>query len=208
MRILSCTSASPPRWQDVPRRRLGRMAGTVEMAAMARREGVASCLSARWASRSGHRRSRAPRRNCGSLARIRMATGGSRWPNCSMMRRGFFAVLDRGKDGEIDPDDITYYENVMVPEIRVMTGGRGPRMEGSERGRGGRGGGDGRGGPGGAGPGGGGAGGQGMQFGRGDGKKSGAVVHERLGAARFRILRPARTGRLRRCEPQPGHRSG
>ncbi len=97
----------------------------------------------------------------------------------------FFAVLDRGKDGEIDPDDITYYENVMVPEIRVMSGGRGPRMEGGERGRGGRGGGDGRGGPGGAGPGGGGAGGQGMQFGRGDGKKSGAVVHERLGAAWF-----------------------
>ena len=89
----------------------------------------------------------------------------------------FFAVLDRGKDGEIDPDDIAYYENVLVPEIRVASGGRGPRSDGGERGRGGRG----RG----AGPRGGGSGGQGLQFGNGDGKKTAAVVHERIGAARF-----------------------
>lgn len=31
----------------------------------------------------------------------------------------WFAVLDRGHDGEIDPDDIEYYESVLVPEIRV-----------------------------------------------------------------------------------------
>jgi hypothetical protein len=91
----------------------------------------------------------------------------------------FFAVLDRGKDGEIDPDDIAFYENVLVPEIRVASGGRGSRPEGGGP-RGGRGG-RGRGGPGG-----GGAGGQGMQFGSSDGNgKKSAVVHERLGAARF-----------------------
>jgi Ca2+-binding EF-hand superfamily protein len=84
----------------------------------------------------------------------------------------FFAVLDRGKDGEIDPDDIAYYENVLVPEIRVASGGRGPTSEGGERGRGGRG------------RGGGGSGGQGMQIGNGD-KKSTAAVHERIGAARY-----------------------
>ncbi|MEP9359413.1 hypothetical protein [Sphingomonas sp. KR3-1] len=31
----------------------------------------------------------------------------------------FFAVLDRGKDGEIDPDDLEYYETVIAPMIRV-----------------------------------------------------------------------------------------
>ena len=31
----------------------------------------------------------------------------------------WFIVLDRGHDGEIDPDDIEYYESVLVPEIRV-----------------------------------------------------------------------------------------
>lgn len=31
----------------------------------------------------------------------------------------FFAVLDRGHDGEIDPDDIDYYESILLPEIRV-----------------------------------------------------------------------------------------
>ncbi len=85
----------------------------------------------------------------------------------------FFAVLDRGKDGEIDPDDIAFYENVLVPEIRVASGGRGPRSEGGERGRGGRG------------RGGGGSGGQGMQFGNGDSKKGATAVHERIGAARY-----------------------
>jgi len=31
----------------------------------------------------------------------------------------WFAVLDRGHDGEIDPGDIEYYETVLAPEIRV-----------------------------------------------------------------------------------------
>jgi hypothetical protein len=31
----------------------------------------------------------------------------------------FFAVLDRGKDGEIDPEDLEYYETVIAPMIRV-----------------------------------------------------------------------------------------
>jgi Ca2+-binding EF-hand superfamily protein len=31
----------------------------------------------------------------------------------------FFTVLDRGKDGEIDPEDLEYYETVMAPMIRV-----------------------------------------------------------------------------------------
>jgi hypothetical protein len=81
----------------------------------------------------------------------------------------FFAVLDRGKEGEIDPEDIAYYENVLVPEIRVASGGRGSRSGGGERGRGG----SGR------------SGGQGMQLGNGDAKKSAAIVHERIGAGRF-----------------------
>jgi hypothetical protein len=31
----------------------------------------------------------------------------------------FFALLDVNHDGEIDPDEITRYENVVVPEIRA-----------------------------------------------------------------------------------------
>ncbi|MBE2991083.1 EF-hand domain-containing protein [Sphingomonas sp. CFBP 13603] len=96
----------------------------------------------------------------------------------------FFAVLDRGKDGEIDPDDIAFYENVLVPEIRVTSGGRGGSPEGRGRSRGGPGGGGPGGGNRGGGSGGGGSGGQGMHFGDGD-KKTTAAVHERLGAARF-----------------------
>lgn len=106
----------------------------------------------------------------------------------------FFAVLDRGHDGEIDPDDIDYYETVLAPEIRVGGGGEpaGGRGGGERFGRGGRGGGGpggggpdggmggggpggGPGGPGGDGPGGGGAG-------AGRGRAAGAG---RQGAARF-----------------------
>lgn len=89
----------------------------------------------------------------------------------------FFTVLDRGNDGEIDPDDIAYYENVLVPEIRVVSGGGG--ISAGARGPGGRGG---------RGSGGGrrqGGGGQGMHMGSDDGKKTDATVHERLGAAKF-----------------------
>ncbi len=31
----------------------------------------------------------------------------------------FFAILDVNHDGEIDPDEITHYENVVAPEIRT-----------------------------------------------------------------------------------------
>jgi len=31
----------------------------------------------------------------------------------------FFATLDRGHDGEIDPEDLEYYETVLAPQIRV-----------------------------------------------------------------------------------------
>lgn len=65
----------------------------------------------------------------------------------------FFATLDREHDGEIDPEDIDYYENNLVPEVRVGGGGgvkaRGTGGSGGGR-RGGRGGG-GRGGGGGGG---------------------------------------------------------
>ena len=30
----------------------------------------------------------------------------------------FFATLDLNHDGEIDPDEITHYENVVAPEVR------------------------------------------------------------------------------------------
>ncbi|MFN3434695.1 MAG: EF-hand domain-containing protein [Sphingomonas sp.] len=47
----------------------------------------------------------------------------------------FFAILDRKHDGEIDPDDIDYYENTLAPEVRssegpgMMTGGSGSEGE-------------------------------------------------------------------------------
>ncbi|MEG3123740.1 EF-hand domain-containing protein [Sphingomonas sp. GB1N7] len=114
----------------------------------------------------------------------------------------FFLVLDRKHDGEIDPDDIEYYETELAPEIRVRGGGG---MPGGKRGGGGRpprgegggggpGGGMGRGG----GMGGGGMGGGGMGGGRrgggGGGDEAsgngGAVrnVEGKQGAARFGYL--------------------
>jgi len=88
----------------------------------------------------------------------------------------FFAVLDRGKDGEIDPDDLQWYETELFPELRVAgpTGG-GARMAGS-RGGGGRGG----------------MGGGGMGGGRGGGDQSdgraAASLVGRQGAGRFSYL--------------------
>lgn len=50
----------------------------------------------------------------------------------------FFAVLDRNKDGEIDPDDMQWYETELFPELRVPSlGGNGAganRMGGGRRG--------------------------------------------------------------------------
>ena len=41
----------------------------------------------------------------------------------------YFAVLDRTKDGEIDPDDINFYESAVVPEIRMMGAGRPTKVQ-------------------------------------------------------------------------------
>ncbi|MGN6820171.1 MAG: EF-hand domain-containing protein [Sphingomonas sp.] len=99
----------------------------------------------------------------------------------------FFLKLDRGHDGEIDPDDIDYYETVLAPEIR--TGGEGGTMRTRAGGGGGRRGGGGR--PGGGGRGGYGGGG-GRMGGGGDasGGGSGDTTQPRYadvkrGAARF-----------------------
>lgn len=95
-----------------------------------------------------------------------------------------FALLDRGKDGEIDPDDIAHYESVLAPEIRAggpmmgMMRGRG----GGGRGKGGKVGGMGGGGMGGGGMGGGSAGGGGA------GRAAGSAAQIPQGAARFGFL--------------------
>ena len=52
----------------------------------------------------------------------------------------FFAVLDRGKDGEIDPDDLQWYETELFPELRVAGPGGGVARMAGGRGGGGRGG--------------------------------------------------------------------
>ena len=130
----------------------------------------------------------------GALSRAEFEKDASRW----------FAVLDREHDGEIDPDDIDYYETVLAPEIRVGGGGGGGGM-GARSGRGGggghRGGGRGGGGMGGGGMGGGDMGGGGMGGGGGhrggggggqsgdqsDSPSSGAtrVTEGKQGAARY-----------------------
>jgi hypothetical protein len=54
----------------------------------------------------------------------------------------FFAVLDSVKDGEIDPDEITVYENQLAPEIRLMrlmAGGNGGNSRREQGGSGHRG---------------------------------------------------------------------
>ncbi|THD37482.1 MAG: EF-hand domain-containing protein [Sphingomonas sp.] len=99
----------------------------------------------------------------------------------------FFAVLDRGKDGEIDPDDIEYYETVLAPEIRTGGEGAGP-MHGARSGGGngsGRRGGGGGGGRRGGGGGGGGPGG--MSFGNGGSgeAKTPRYADTKRGAARY-----------------------
>jgi hypothetical protein len=42
----------------------------------------------------------------------------------------FFAILDRRHDGEIDPEDLEYYETVLAPEIRVRGSGMEMRPSG------------------------------------------------------------------------------
>jgi hypothetical protein len=116
----------------------------------------------------------------GALSRAEFSADASR----------FFAVLDRGHDGEIDPDDIDYYETVLAPEIRVGGAGGGPVAGGGGRGRGGGGHRGGGGGGGGRGGGGGGRHGGGGSGGGGDsgGGESGGETHTnygKQGAARF-----------------------
>jgi hypothetical protein len=100
----------------------------------------------------------------------------------------FFAVLDRGKDGEIDPDDIEYYETRLAPEIGVAGSGGGGAAGGRARGGGGggrRGGGGGGGGHRGGG-GGGYGGGNGGSGGSGDSSASTPkYVDVRRGAALY-----------------------
>lgn len=101
----------------------------------------------------------------------------------------FFARLDRGHDGEIDPDDIEFYETVLAPEIRTGGGAviRGAADGGFRGRRGGGGGGGGRGGRrGGGGPPGGGEGGFGGA-GAG-GERTVRYGDTRRGAARFGFL--------------------
>ena len=100
----------------------------------------------------------------------------------------FFAVLDQRKDGEIDPDDIEYYETVLAPEIRVggagAGGGTGAR-DGGRRGGGRRGGGGGGGGR----RGGGGMGAtQGGEGGSTGANRPARANYGRQGAARFSYL--------------------
>jgi Ca2+-binding EF-hand superfamily protein len=101
----------------------------------------------------------------------------------------FFAVLDRGKDGEIDPDDIEYYETRLAPEIGVAGTGGGAVGGGGGRARGGGGGGGRRGGGGGGGGGhrgGGGGGGGGSSGGSGDSSASSPKYTDvRRGAALY-----------------------
>lgn len=55
----------------------------------------------------------------GVLTEAEMEADAARW----------FTVLDRGKDGEIDPEDLEYYETVLAPMIRVGSyAGNGPEM--------------------------------------------------------------------------------
>lgn len=96
----------------------------------------------------------------------------------------FFAVLDRNDDGEIDPDEIKYYETVLAPEIRVGGGPGSGRAGGPGAGRrGGGGGGNGMGRGGGQGRRGG--GGQGAAAGISDSDSRQRQAPGREGAARF-----------------------
>lgn len=101
----------------------------------------------------------------------------------------FFAVLDRGHDGEIDPEDIDYYETVLAPEIRVAGAGAGGGMRAGRGGSGGGGGGHRGGGMGGAGRrGGGGMGGGSGERGGDSGESNEGETrpsYVKQGAARF-----------------------
>lgn len=92
----------------------------------------------------------------------------------------FFKTLDRAGDGEIDPDDLDYYETVLFPQIRVAEarGGQTNRVGGRGVGGGRRGGMGGR------------RGGGGERRDGGDqrGSRASAAVAGRQGAGRFSYL--------------------
>ena len=113
----------------------------------------------------------------GALSRDEFQKDAARW----------FAVLDRGHDGEIDPGDIEYYETMLAPEIRVGGAGGGGGGRGGARGGGGRGGGHHGGGGGGMGGGGGHRGGGGSGGGDSGGQSGGEtrVTEAKQGAARY-----------------------
>jgi hypothetical protein len=100
----------------------------------------------------------------------------------------FFVILDRGHDGEIDPDDIEYYETELAPEIRT-DGGGGGGGGGSHGGGGHKGGGHhgGHGGGEGGGMGGGHGGGDGDEENAGDTPSAPTIAYDDVarGAARF-----------------------
>ncbi|WP_010186095.1 hypothetical protein [Sphingomonas sp. PAMC 26605] len=104
----------------------------------------------------------------------------------------FFALLDRAHDGEVDPDDIDYYESELLPEVRVAAGSGGGGGGVRSGGGGGRGGGR-RGGGGGIGGGGIGGGGR-HGGGAGQGSESGGAAAPRqpddskAGAARYGLF--------------------
>ncbi len=106
----------------------------------------------------------------------------------------FFATLDVGRDGEIDPADIERYETIVAPEVRSGSGGMGGARGGGNRagGGGGRshGGGMGRGGGGGGGGMGGSGGGRRGGSGGSDGGSSAPQATEpvRQGAGRYSYL--------------------
>jgi Ca2+-binding EF-hand superfamily protein len=104
----------------------------------------------------------------------------------------FFAALDLNHDGEIDPDEIAHYEEVVAPEIRsgpnytmeLAAGGDEGQREGRGGGRGGGGRrGGGRGGGGGYGGGGYGEGGGGSHY-----RARGGAEDTHQGAARYGLL--------------------
>ena len=103
----------------------------------------------------------------------------------------FFATLDVGHDGEIDPADIERYETVVAPEVSAGSGGMG-----GARGGGGQGGGGGRsrGGGGGMGRGGGGGMGGGGMGGGGGGHRSGGSGSDGSSSSTPQATEPVRQG--------------
>ena len=99
----------------------------------------------------------------------------------------FFATLDTGRDGEIDPADIERYETIVAPEVRAGGGGLG----GARGGGGGQGGGGGRshGGGGGMGRGGGGGG-----MGGGGGRRGGGGTEGGSSSSAPQATEPVRQG--------------